>query len=174
MLFRFLVFVFVLLLKFGFSQSKLNLSDTNIQAISLSFGVERNDIYSTLTYSRRFDSFLINPSFGMGIVHSFFQANTFGRFGCDFFYNAMDNKLRNSQLISLGIGLGYCFSFYKNPVNTYFNEISVGYLFQYGKKIKVFQKTALGLLRESFQGITKPVILLYPNFHISIGVSYEI
>lgn len=172
--FRLLVIVFVLFFKTGSSQSKSGKSDTNIHSIGLSIGIERSDVYSTITYARKFHSFSLNPSIGIGIVHSFFQANMFGRIGCDVFYNALDKKLINSQLISLGIGLGYYFSFYKNPVNTHFNETSVGYLFRYGKKIKVFQKTAFGLLRESFQGITKPIVLLYPNFHFSIGVSYEI
>ena len=172
--FRLLVLVFVLLLKTVHSQSKLGESDTNIQSIGLSIGIERSDVYSTITYARKFHSFSLNPSIGIGIVHSFFQANTFGRFGCDVFYNALDKKLINSERISLGIGLGYYFSFYKNPVNTYINETTVGYLFRYGKKIKIFQKTSFGLSRESFRGITKPVVLLYPNFHFSIGVSYEI
>ena len=174
MAFRFLVLVLLLFLKFGFGQSKSCLSDTSSHTVALSIGVERNDIYSTITYAKKFHSFSLNPSFGIGVVHSFFQANTFGRFGCDFFYNVLDKKLINSRTISLGVGLGYYFSFYMNPVNTYFNETSVGYFFGYGKKIKIFQKSAFGLLRESFQGNTKPIVLLYPNFHISIGVLYEI
>lgn len=174
MSFRFLVPVFVLFLSLGYGQNKLDLSSTNHQALVFSVGVERNDVFSTLTYNRTLRSFSISPSFGVGIVHTFFQSNPFGRMGSDFFYSPLNKKLDNAQSISLGIGVGYYFSMYRSPVDTKFHEASLGYRFSYGKRIKLFQKTALGLLRESFQGNTKKMVLIYPNFHFSIGMSYEI
>ncbi len=171
---RIFLIVFLISIKFGISQPIVGIIDTSKTAIALSLSAERNDFYTTFTYIRSIESFSINPSLGFGVIHSVFQANPFIRTGIDLYYNPLEKTLLNTRKVILGIGAGYYYSFYNRPSFTNHHEICAGYLFRIGGCFKFFQKTFIGLLRESFKGNSQRVNLIYPNFHFSMGLSYEI
>ena len=89
-------------------------------------------------------------------------------------YNPLQKYFGGNQLITLGVGGGYYFSFYNRPSFTSHHELCAGYVLRVGGRIKFFQKTFIGLMSESFSGSSREVRLIYPNFHFSIGLSYEI
>lgn len=166
--------MFLVSCQFVYSQNKADSISISNTSLAVSIGAERNDFYTTFTFINSQKSFSLNPSIGIGMLHSFLQNNLFIRFGFDAYYNVLDKSLDNDRKVRLGTGLGYHFSFYNKPVRTNINEPSVGFLLQYGRKFKFIQKVAMGLLRESFEGNNRSVVFYYPNFHFSIGLSYEI
>ena len=108
----------------------------------------------------------------IGIIHSVVQANAFMQFGIDSYYDFVSKKINKGPFISLGVGGGYGYSFYRKPVHTNFNEVRLSYLFSVGNRFRLFQKGSFGLLSESFKGMSRNVFLFYPNFHFLIGLSY--
>ena len=170
-----LIFFFSLI-SYGcaFSQNLHESLNTSKDALAITASAERNDFYSTFTYIKPVKSFSLNPSIGFGVIHSFIQSNLFLRFGTDLIYNPLYKCFGENQLVVLGVGGGYYFSFYNRPSFTSHHELCAGYVFRIGGKTKFFQKTFIGLMSESFSGISREVRLIYPNFHFSIGLSYEI
>lgn len=171
---RILFIALLVSIQYAYCQTKVESNSPSNNSIAVSISTERNDFYTTFTCINTQKSFSLNPSVGIGLVHSFFQKNLFIRFGFDAYYNVLDKTLDNSRKVKLGGGLGYHFSFYKRPALTRINETCLGFFLQYGNRLKFIQKIAIGLLRESFNGNSQRVILYYPNFHFSIGLSYEI
>lgn len=167
---------FSFLLTFGcvFSQHLPESLSTSKGALAISVSAERNDFYSSFTYIKPIKSFSLNPSIGSGVIHSFIQSNVFLRVGTDLIYNPLQKYFGENQLVTLGFGGGYYFSFYNRPSFTSHHEFCAGYVLRVGRSIKFFQKTFVGLMSESFSGSSREVLLIYPNFHFSIGLSYEI
>ena len=171
---RMFFFFFIGSINFGIAQSVSVPVDESKPSIALSLSAERNDFYTTFTYIKSIRSFSVNPSLGFGLIHSVFQSNPFIRTGVDVYYNPLKKSVSKARKIIMGIGTGYYFSFYNRPSFTNHHELCAGYLFQIGRRFKFFQKTFIGLLRESFMGNSARVYLIYPNFHFSMGLSYEI
>ena len=171
---RIFFIVFLISFKFSIAQPVSEVLDTSNTSIALSLSAERNDFYTTFTYLRSIESFSVNPSLGFGLVHSVFQANPFVRAGIDIYYNPVDKTILNCQKVLFGVGLGYYFSFYNRPTFTNNHELCAGYLFRFGKRLKFIQKTFIGILKESFMGNNERVHLVYPNFHLSMGLSYDL
>ena len=158
---------------FCFGQVHQNHKSSYPSQIAINFGIERNDFSASFDYVHSFQNrFSINPSLGMGIIHSFVQSNPFIQCGFNTYYNWIFKNMKDGPFIFLGVGGGYGYSFYRKPVQTNFNEIRLGYLLSVGNRFRFFQKGGLGLLTESFNGISQKVFLSYPNFHFSIGFSY--
>ena len=158
----------------AFSQRLPNSPNTPKGALVISASAERNDFYSSFTYIKPIKSFYLNPSIGFGVIHSLIQSNLFLRVGTDLIYNPLQKYFGGNQLVTLGVGGGYYFSFYNRPSFTSHHELCAGYVLRVGGRIKFFQKTFIGLISESFSGSSREVRLIYSNFHFSIGLSYEI
>ena len=167
---------FLFLISYGcvFSQHLPESINTSKGALAISASAERHDFYSSFTYIKPIKSFSLNPSIGFGVIHSFIQSNLFLRVGTDMIYNPLQKYFGGNQLITLGAGGGYYFSFYNRPSFTTHHELCAGYVLRVGGRIQFFQKTFIGLMSESFSGSSREVRLIYPNFHFSIGLSYEI
>ena len=172
---RLIFFLFLITYGCAFSQHLPDSPKTLKGALAISVSAERNDYYSSFTYLKPIKSFSLNPNIGFGVVHSFIQSNLFLRVGTDLIYNPLYKHFgKNQQIFALGVGGGYYFSFYNRPSFTSHHELCAGYVLRVGGRIKFFQKTFIGLMRESFSGSSREVHLIYPNFHFSIGLSYEI
>lgn len=167
---------FLFLISYGcvFSQHLPDSPNTPKGALVISASAERHDFYSSFTYIKPIKSFSLNPSIGFGVIHSLIQSNLFLRVGTDLIYNPLQKYFGGNQLVTLGVGGGYYFSFYNRPSFTSHHELCAGYVLRVGGRIKFFQKTFIGLMSESFSGSSREVRLIYPNFHFSIGLSYEI
>ena len=171
---RLIFFLFLISYGCAFSQHLPDSINTSKGALAISASAERNDFYSSFTYIKPIKSFYLNPSIGFGVIHSLIQSNLFLRVGTDLIYNPLQKYFGGNQLITLGVGGGYYFSFYNRPSFTTHHELCAGYVLRVGGRIKFFQKTFIGLMSESFSGSSREVRLIYPNFHFSIGLSYEI
>ena len=171
---RLIFFLFLISSGCAFSQHLTDSPNTLKGALAISVSAERNDFYSSFTYLKPIKSFSLNPSIGSGVIHSFIQSNLFLRLGTDLIYNPLYEHFGKNQLVTLGVGGGYYFSFYNRPSFTSHHEVCAGYILRVGGRIKFFQKTFIGLMNESFSGSSREVRLIYPNFHFSIGLSYEI
>jgi len=171
---RLIFFLFLFSYECAFSQHLPESPNTPKGALAISASAERNDFYSTFTYIKPIKSFSLNPSIGSGVIHSFIQSNLFLRVGTDLIYNPLQKYFTENQLVTLGVGGGYYFSFYNRPSFTSHHELCAGYVLRVGGRIKFFQKTFVGFMSESFFGSSREVRLIYPNFHFSIGLSYEI
>ena len=170
---RFYLLILFLLFKFCYGQSCENDNVSNSSQLAFNFGVQRNDFLASCDYVYSFQNrFSINPSMAIGIIHSVVQANAFMQFGIDSYYDFVSKKINKGPFISLGVGGGYGYSFYRKPVHTNFNEVRLSYLFSVGNRFRLFQKGSFGLLSESFKGMSRNVFLFYPNFHFLIGLSY--
>lgn len=171
---RLIFFLFLISYGCAFSQRLPNSPNTPKGALVISASAERNDFYSSFTYIKPIKSFYLNPSIGFGVIHSLIQSNLFLRVGTDLIYNPLQKYFGGNQLVTLGVGGGYYFSFYNRPSFTSHHELCAGYVLRVGGRIKFFQKTFIGLISESFSGSSREVRLIYSNFHFSIGLSYEI
>lgn len=171
---RLIFFLFLISYGYAFSQRLPDSPNTPKGALVISASAERNDFYSSFTYIKPIKSFYLNPSIGFGVIHSLIQSNLFLRVGTDLIYNPLQKYFGGNQLVTLGVGGGYYFSFYNRPSFTTHHELCAGYVLRVGGRIKFFQKTFIGLMSESFSGSSREVRLIYPNFHFSIGLSYEI
>ena len=171
---RLIFFLFLISYGYAFSQRLPDSPNTPKGALVISASAERNDFYSSFTYIKPIKSFYLNPSMGFGVIHSLIQSNLFLRVGTDLIYNPLQKYFGGNQLVTLGVGGGYYFSFYNRPSFTTHHELCAGYVLRVGGRIKFFQKTFIGLMSESFSGSSRDVRLIYPNFHVSIGLSYEI
>ena len=171
---RLIFFLFLISYGCAFSQRLPDSPNTPKGALVISASAERNDFYSSFTYIKPIKSFYLNPSIGFGVIHSLIQSNLFLRVGTDLIYNPLQKYFGGNQLVTLGVGGGYYFSFYNRPSFTSHHELCAGYVLRVGGRIKFFQKTFIGLMSESFSGSSREVRLIYPNFHFSIGLSYEI
>ena len=171
---RLIFFLFLISYGCAFSQRLPDSPNTPKGALVISASAERNDFYSSFTYIKPIKSFYLNPSIGFGVIHSLIQSNLFLRVGTDLIYNPLQKYFGGNQLVTLGVGGGYYFSFYNRPSFTTHHELCAGYVLRVGGRIKFFQKTFIGLMSESFSGSSREVRLIYPNFHFSIGLSYEI
>lgn len=171
---RLIFFLFLISYGCAFSQHLPESINTSKGALAISASAERHDFYSSFTYIKPIKSFSLNPSIGFGVIHSLIQSNLFLRVGTDLIYNPLQKYFGGNQLITLGVGGGYYFSFYNRPSFTTHHELCAGYVLRVGGRIKFFQKTFIGLMSESFSGSSREVRLIYPNFHFSIGLSYEI
>lgn len=171
---RLIFFLFLISCGCAFSQRLPDSPNTPKGALVISASAERNDFYSSFTYIKPIKSFYLNPSIGFGVIHSLIQSNLFLRVGTDLIYNPLQKYFGGNQLVTLGVGGGYYFSFYNRPSFTSHHELCAGYVLRVGGRIKFFQKTFIGLMSESFSGSSREVRLIYPNFHFSIGLSYEI
>ena len=171
---RLIFFLFLISYGCAFSQHLPESINTSKGALAISASAERHDFYSSFTYIKPIKSFSLNPSIGFGVIHSFIQSNLFLRVGTDMIYNPLQKYFGGNQLITLGVGGGYYFSFYNRPSFTTHHELCAGYVLRVGGRIQFFQKTFIGLMSESFSGSSREVRLIYPNFHFSIGLSYEI
>lgn len=170
---RFYLLSFFLLSKFCFGQDYESDNISNSSQLALQLGIQRNDFLTSCDYVYSFQNRLsINPSIGIGVIHSFVQSNPFMQFGIDSYYNLVFKKTKGGDFISLGLGGGYGYSFYRKPVHTNFNEIRLSYFFTIGNRFRFFHKGCFGILGESFKGMSRNVFILYPNFHFSIGLSY--
>ena len=171
---RLIFFLFLISYGCAFSQRLPDSPNTPKGALVISASAERNDFYSSFTYIKPIKSFYLNPSIGFGVIHSLIQSNLFLRVGTDLIYNPLQKYFGGNQLVTLGVGGGYYFSFYNRPSFTSHHELCAGYVLRVGGRIKFFQKTFIGLMSESFSGSSREVRLIYPNFHFSIGLSFEI
>ena len=171
---RLIFFLFLISCGCAFSQRLPDSPNTPKGALVISASAERHDFYSSFTYIKPIKSFSLNPSIGFGVIHSLIQSNLFLRVGTDLIYNPLQKYFGGNQLVTLGVGGGYYFSFYNRPSFTSHHELCAGYVLRVGGRIKFFQKTFIGLMSESFSGSSREVRLIYPNFHFSIGLSYEI
>ena len=170
---RFHLLILFLLFKFCFGQNYGGDNVSTSSQIVLHSGIERNDFFLSCDYVYSFQNRIsINPSISMGFIHSFVQINPFMEFGLDSYYDVVNKRIKESSIFLLGAGVGYAYSFYRKPVHTNFNELRLIYLLSIGNRFRFFHKGGLGLLAESFQGVSRNLFLLYPNFHFSIGVSY--
>ena len=170
---RFHLLILFLLFKFCFGQEYGGDNGSTSSQIVLHSGIERNDFFLSCDYVYSFhNSITINPSIGIGIIHSFVQANPFMQFGIDSYYNLVCKKIKEGPFVSLGFGGGYSYSFYRKPVQINFNEIRLTYFFCIGNRFRFFNKGGFGLLAESFEGMSRNVFILYPNFQFSLGLSY--
>ena len=170
---RFYLLIPFLLFKFCYGQNYEKDNVSNSSQLALHFGVQRNDFLASCDYFYSFQNRLsINPSIGIGIIHSFVQANPFMHFGVDSYYRCIFKKIKEGPFVSLGVGGGYGYSFYSKPIYTNFNEIRLSYFLSIGNRFRFFQKGSFGFLSESFKGMSRNIFLVYPNFHFSIGLSY--
>ncbi len=170
---RFHLFILFLLFRFCFGQDYDGDNVSTSSQIVLHSGIERNDFFLSCGYFYSLqNSITINPSIRIGIIHSFVQANPFMQFGFDSYYNLVYKKIKEGPFVSLGVGGGYSYSFYRKPVLTNFNEIRLSYFFCIGNRFRFFNKGSFGLLAESFKGMSRNVFILYPNFQFSLGLSY--
>ena len=170
---RFIFLLIILSFNPVYSQNKFTNDISNSHSIALLSSVERNDIYTSLTYLNTTNSFSYAPSIGVGVIHSIFQKNPLIRAGCSVYYNWINVKYESSKDFIFGTGLGCYYSFYNEPIRTNFYDIKLGYMMQYGNRFKIIHNVSFGFLKESFVGNTKSIVLNYPNLTFSMGFAYE-
>ena len=155
---RLIFFLFLISYGYAFSQRLPDSPNTPKGALVISASAERNDFYSSFTYIKPIKSFYLNPSIGFGVIHSLIQSNLFLRVGTDLIYNPLQKYFGGNQLVTLGVGGGYYFSFYNRPSFTTHHELCAGYVLRVGGRIKFFQKTFIGLMSESFSGSSRKFV----------------
>ena len=137
---RLIFFLFLISYGYAFSQRLPDSPNTPKGALVISASAERNDFYSSFTYIKPIKSFYLNPSIGFGVIHSLIQSNLFLRVGTDLIYNPLQKYFGGNQLVTLGVGGGYYFSFYNRPSFTTHHELCAGYVLRVGGRIKFFSK----------------------------------
>ena len=140
---RLIFFLFLISYGYPFSQRLPDSPNTPKGALVISASAERNDFYSSFTYIKPIKSFYLNPSIGFGVIHSLIQSNLFLRVGTDLIYNPLQKYFGGNQLVTLGVGGGYYFSFYNRPSFTIHHELCAGYVLRVGGRIKFFKKHLL-------------------------------
>ncbi len=143
-------------------------------SLALSGSIERNDVFLSISYLHQQKFFTLNPSIGIGLVHTMAQNNPLLRVGCMGYYNWIKKPLENYKDFIFAVGAGASYASYRAPVRTHFCDFKLGYLLQYGGRIKLMHSSSFGGLSEVFSGNSRQVSLFYPNFSFSIGFSYEI
>jgi hypothetical protein len=165
LLFGFLLFSIV---QISAQTEKIELGGVSVQYNSL-------DLFVLANYGHLYKKFEYNLGFGLGINRTFFQKKILPIAGISGSYYFL-----NKDRIQLGPTFLYQFSYLRfkgqDHMDQYYNQISVGYTFAFGKKLKVCQSTFYGLNLETYYStfLKNYNTLNSLKFSAQIGLNYEL
>jgi hypothetical protein len=165
-----LLFVFLF-----FSIVQISAQIEKIEFFGLNFQYNSLDLFGLVNYGHQCKKFEYNLGFGLGVNRTFFQKKTLpiGHISSSYYF-------LNKDIIQLGPTLLYQFSYLRfkgqDHMDQYYNQISVGYTFAYGKKLKVCQSTFYGLNLETYYSTFLKNYNTLNSFKFSaqIGLKYEL
>lgn len=162
------VFLFLPIFQISAQTEKIEFGFVSIQYNSL-------DLFVLANYGHHYRKFEYNVGFGLGINRTFFQKKTLPIAGIAGSYYFL-----NKDRIQLGPTFLYQFSYLRfkgqDYMDQYYNQISVGYTFAFGKRLKVCQSTFYGLNLETYYSTFSKNYSTLNSFKFlaQIGLKYEL
>ncbi len=158
-----------------FSILKISAQSEKIEFVGMSVQYNSLDLFVLTNYGHQYKKFEYNFGFGLGINRTFFQKKILPVAGIAGSYYFL-----NKDRIQLGPTLLYQFSYLRfkgqDNMDQYFNQISAGYTFVFGERLRVYQSTFYGVNLETYHStyLNKYKTLNSLKFSAQIGLKYEL
>lgn len=158
-----------------FSILQISAQTEKIKFVGLKVQYNSLDLYVLTHYGHQYKKFEYNVGFGLGINRTFFQKKTLPIAGIAGSYYFL-----NKDRIQLGPTFLYQFSYLRfkgqDYMDQYYNQISVGYTFAFGNRLKVCQSTFYGFNLETYYSTFSKNNNTLNSFKFSaqIGLKYEL
>lgn len=143
--------------------------------VGASFQYNSLDFFLAINYSSQIRKFEFNGGLGVGINRTFFQQRLFPMIGISGSYYFL-----NRPKFQLGPTIIFQSSLLKVNSKTanlnYYNQLSGGYTFAFGNRLKVYQSIFYGFNFESYYStfLNKYNTLKGYKFSAQIGLKYEL